>query len=76
MKWKGNVQESCQRPGGVRAKSNEVGKEDRGSPDEPRSVYTSPSESEAREDFGVTGRDSDAKGVDGKEVERKGDERE
>ncbi|KDQ23943.1 hypothetical protein PLEOSDRAFT_170890 [Pleurotus ostreatus PC15] len=83
MKWKGNVQESCQRPGEVGTRSNEVGKEDRGSPDEPRSVSTSPSESEAseaservrgesevREDFGVTGRGSDAKGVNGREAER------
>ena len=79
MKWRGNVQESCQRPGEVGTRSNEVGKEDRGSPDEPRSVSTSPSESEAseaREDFGVTGRGSDAKGVGGKEVGRKGNERE
>ena len=66
-----------------------MGKEYRGSPDEPRSVSTSPSESEAservrsvrseseaREDSGVTGRGSDAKGVGGKEVERKGSEKE
>ena len=80
MKWKGNVQESCQRPGEVGTRDNEVGKEDRGSPDEPRSVSTSPSvsevservrgESEAREDFGVTGRGSDAKGVNGREAGR------
>ena len=39
----------------------------------------SPSESEVsevREDSGVTGRGSDAKGVGGKEVERKGSEKE
>ena len=35
----------------------------------------SPSESEVREDSGVTGRGSDAKGVVGKERERKGNER-
>ena len=35
-------------------------------------VRASPSESEVREDFGVTGRGSDAKGVVGKERERKG----
>ena len=46
MKWKGKVQESCQRPGEVRAKRNEVGKGYRVSPDKPRSVWTSPSESE------------------------------
>ena len=39
-------------------------------------VRASPSESEVREDFGVTGRGSDAKGVGGKEVERKGNKRE
>ncbi|KDQ33601.1 hypothetical protein PLEOSDRAFT_164326 [Pleurotus ostreatus PC15] len=86
MKWKGNVQESCQRPGEVGTRSNEVGKEDRGSPDEPQSVSTSPSKSEAservrgesevREDFGVTGRGSDAKGVNGREAERKGERNE
>ena len=38
MKWRGNVQESCQRPGEVRAKGDEVGKENGSSPDEPRGV--------------------------------------
>ena len=38
-------------------------------------VRASPSESEVREDSGVTGRGSDAKGVVGKEGERKGNER-
>ncbi|KDQ31345.1 hypothetical protein PLEOSDRAFT_166568 [Pleurotus ostreatus PC15] len=80
MKWRVNGQEPCQRLGEVGTRSNEVGKEDRGNPDEPRSVSTSPSESEAservrgepeaREDFGVTGRGSDAKGVNGREAER------
>ncbi|KDQ23860.1 hypothetical protein PLEOSDRAFT_170944 [Pleurotus ostreatus PC15] len=76
MKWRVNAQELCWRLGEVRAKSNEVGKEGRGSLDEPQSVYTSLSESEMWEDSGVTGRDSDAKGVDRKEVERKGSKRE
>ena len=44
----------------------------RTSPEVCRRVRASPSESEVREDFGVTGRGSDAKGVGGKEVERKG----
>ena len=48
----------------------------RTSPEVYRRVRASPSESEVREDFGVTGRGSDAKGVGGKEVERKGDKRE
>ena len=47
----------------------------RTSPEVYRRVRASPSESEVREDFGVTGRGSDAKGVGGKEVERKGNER-
>ena len=44
----------------------------RTSPEVYRRVRASPSESEVREDFGITGRGSDAKGVGGKEVERKG----
>lgn len=48
----------------------------RTSPEVYRRVRASPSESEVREDFGVTGRGSDAKGVGGKEVGRKGNERE
>ena len=48
----------------------------RTSPEVYRRVPASPSESEAREDSGVTGRGSDVKGVGGKEVERKGNERE
>ena len=48
----------------------------RTSPEVYRQVRASPSESEAREDSGVTGRGSDAKGVGGKEVERKGNKRE
>lgn len=47
MQWKGNVQESCRRPGEVGTRNNEVTEEDGGSPDEPQSVSTSPSESEA-----------------------------
>lgn len=47
----------------------------RTSPKVYRRVQASLSESEVREDFGVTGRGSDAKGVGGKEVERKGNER-
>ena len=47
----------------------------RTSPEVYRRVRASPSESEVREDFGVTRRGSDAKGVGGKEVERKGNER-
>ena len=39
-------------------------------------VQASPSKSKVREDSGVTGRDSDAKGVGGKAVERKGNKRE
>ena len=48
----------------------------RTSPEVYRRVRASPSESEVREDFGVTGRGSDAKGVGGREAERKGNERE
>ena len=48
----------------------------RTSPEVYRRVRASPSESEVREDFGVTGRGSDAKGVGGREVERKGNKRE
>ena len=48
----------------------------RTSPEVYRRVRASPSESEAREDFGVTGRGSDAKRVVGKERETKGNERE
>lgn len=48
----------------------------RTSPEVYRRVRASPSESEVREDFGVTGRGSDAKGVGGKEVGTKGNERE
>ena len=48
----------------------------RTSPEVYRRVRASPSESEVREDSGVTGRGSDAKGVVGKERERKGNERE
>ena len=44
------------------------------SPEVCRRVRASPSESEVRKDFGVTGLGSDAKGVGGKEVERKGNE--
>ena len=47
----------------------------RTSPEVYRRVRASPSESEVREDFGVTGRGSDAKGVGGKEVGTKGNER-
>ena len=47
----------------------------RTSPKVYRRVRASPSESEVREDFGVTGRGSDVKGVGGKEVGRKGSER-
>ena len=45
----------------------------RTSPEVYRRVRASPSESEVREDFGVTGRGSDAKGVGGRETERKGE---
>lgn len=48
----------------------------RTSPEVYRRVRASPSESEVREDSGVTGRGPDAKGVGGKEVERKGNKRE
>ena len=48
----------------------------RTSPEVYRRARASPSESEVREDFGVTGRGLDAKGVGGREAERKGNERE
>ena len=47
----------------------------RTSPEVCRQVRASPSESEVREDSGVTGRGSDAKGLSGKCKERKGNER-
>ena len=48
----------------------------RTSPEVYTRVRASPSESEVREDFGVTGCGSDVKGVGGNKVERKGNERE
>ena len=78
MKWERRIEVARTSPGvylRVRASPKRPSESEvsKASPRCPKRVR---GESEAWEDSGVTGRGSDAKGVGGKEVERKGNKRE